>query len=143
MALEVVHADERQPVAIARPFAYATPTTSAPTSPGAVRDRDRIEVGEGERTVEPERLAGALHRLVDDADDRLGVLAARDLGHHAAEARVEVDLARDHVGEQLAAAAHDRRGGLVARRLDREDELVGLPSATLGRRRGAEAGRPT
>ncbi len=129
------------PVAIASPFAYATPTTSAPMSPGACVTAIASRLREGQRAVEPECGARALHRLVDDADDRLGVLAARDLGHDAAEAGVEVDLACDHVGEQLAPAPHHRCGGLVARRLDGEDELVDRPSAAS--RLGRRAGRPT
>ncbi len=95
-------------------------------SPGAWVTAIASRLREGQRGVEPERRARLLHRLVDDADDRLGVLAARDLGYDATEARVEVDLAGDHVGEQLAPAPHDGGGGLVARRLDREDELVGI-----------------
>ena len=41
------------PVAIASPFAYATPTTSAPMSPGRVRDRDRVELREVQRPSSP------------------------------------------------------------------------------------------
>ena len=50
--------------------------------------------------------------------------ARGDLRHDAAEGRVILDLAQHDVGEDLAAsvgvAAHDRRGGLVAARLDAE-----------------------
>ena len=142
--LEVVHADERQPGRHREPLRVRDAHHERADEPGPVRDRDRVESREGSGPSSPSAAPARSQRLVDDADDRLGVLAARDLGHDAAEARVEVDLARDDVGEQLAPAAHDRGGGLVARRLDREDELglrplVGDASAGVG----ARAGRPT
>ncbi len=85
---------------------------------------DRIERMVRQRPPAAENLPGTLQRLVNHADDRLGVLAARDLGHHATEARVKVDLARHNVGDECAGAAHDRGGRLVARGLDREDDGV-------------------
>ena len=44
-----------------------------------------------------------------------------DLGHDAAEARVQVGLRRHDGREHAAVVRHDGRSGLVARRLDAED----------------------
>ena len=46
---------------------------------------------------------------------------ARDLGHDAAEARMEVDLARDDRRHDVPTVVDDRGRGLVARRLDAQD----------------------
>lgn len=48
----------------------------------------------------------------------LHVRTARDLGHHATEASVLVELARHDRRQHVGAAQHDRRGSLVATRLD-------------------------
>ena len=78
--------------------------------------RDRGEVAE--------RDAGLSERVGDDRADELDVRAARDLGHHTTEARVQIDLAR-HDRRQHRAPVHDDRGRrLVARRLDTQDCLV-------------------
>jgi hypothetical protein len=65
----------------------------------------------------PEPAPGGLERGVDQRGERLDVRAARELGHHAAEALVHVDLAGDEVGEH-GLPVDDRDRGLVARRLD-------------------------
>ena len=66
-------------------------------------------------------------RPVDGRDHRLQVRPAGHLGHDAAEARVLVDAGGDRVGEQLV-PAHEPDAGLVAGRLDAEDQRV--PSST-------------
>ena len=67
----------------------------------------------------------AVERLVDHRRDQLEVAPRRDLGHDAAEARVQLGLRRDDVRDDLAVVGDDRRGGLVAARLDAEDHAVG------------------
>ena len=57
----------------------------------------------------------------DDGRDELEVPPRRDLGDDAAEARVQLGLRRDDVRADLALRGDERRGGLVAGRLDPED----------------------
>ena len=52
------------------------------------------------------------------------MLAARDFGDHAAEARVEIDLGGDDVRDERAVRAHKRRSGFIARGFDGEDERM-------------------
>ncbi len=47
---------------------------------------------------------------------------AGDLRNNSAESSVQVDLARHHRRQHLGAVSHDRGSGLIARRLDPEDE---------------------
>src|SRR6185312_17061788 len=71
-------------------------------------------------------------RLREDRRDQLHMGAARHLGHHAAEAGVQVDPARHHRREHRAAVLDHRGRGLVARRLDAEDERhARLASSTI------------
>ena len=53
-------------------------------------------------------------RGIDHACDHLDVLARGDLGHHAAEPCVKINLGRYLVGKQRAVGIHDGNGGLVA-----------------------------
>ena len=76
-------------------------------------DGDRVDVGE----LDARRVAGATQRR----DQRLEVRAARDLGHDATEAGVQIHRTRNRVGEQRR-AAHEADACLVARTLDAEDE---------------------
>ena len=58
-----------------------------------------------------------------DASTLADVRAAlADLGDDASELGVQVDLGRHHARHDVEAAEHQRRGGLVAARLDPEDE---------------------
>ena len=86
-----------------------------PQKSRTVRHRHAVEF------VRPHARIG--ERFGHDARYRHDVIARRDLGDDAAVAFVDVDLRRDHVGEDLS-AARDRARGLVARRLDREYEQV-------------------
>src|SRR5919201_259515 len=51
----------------------------------------------------------------------------RDFGHHSAVALVELRLRRDDVRADVSVLGHDRRRGLVARRLEPEDHLASAP----------------
>ena len=112
---------------------------------GTRRHADGGEVGRHER-VAAKIGARLRHGLLVHADNRLGVLAARDLGHHTAEARVEVNLRRDHVCTDVALAVDHGHGRLVTGGLDGEDQRcrggkttpdLGAP-LTGGRRPGAD-----
>jgi hypothetical protein len=64
--------------------------------------------------------------------------AGGDLGNHAAESGVFADLRQHDIGQNFAAAVletfHHRRGGLVAGRLDAEDDHFSLrPPLLQGR----------
>jgi hypothetical protein len=113
VAGEVVHGVERHPrgerVRLARREAHL----QRRAQPGSGGDRDGGDVGEVDLGA-PQR--GAHHR-----GHRLEVRPRRDLGHHAAEARVLVHARGQRVAEQDPARdqAHAR---LVARRLDAEDQ---------------------
>ena len=71
--------------------------------------------------------------------ERLHMGAGGDFRHHAAESRVFAHLAEDDVGQDFAApvfgALDHRRRGLVAGRLDAEDDhLLLRPSLFRGAR---------
>ena len=98
-------------VASAIALAALTPTSSAPASPGPWTAATA--------SISCERGAGldAAPRSITSLIE-LDVRAARDLGNHAAVARVQVDLARHDRRPHDAAVVDDRGRGLVARRLD-------------------------
>ena len=99
--LEVVDGDERHvPHQRQRLGRADTPTSSAPTRPGPTVAADGVDSASS--TVDS---PASTKRLGDDRDEQLDVGPAGDLGHDAAEAGVEVDL-----------AAHDRRQHRRARR---------------------------
>ena len=112
------------PVAIASPLAYATPTTSAPTSPGAcvtaIASRSAKGSGPSSPSAAPARsIASSTTPTIASVCLRLAISGTTP----PKRAWKSIWLATT-LDEQLAAAAHHRGGGLVARRLDREDELV-------------------
>ena len=84
---------------------------------GPYGDGDGVDVGELH--------SGRVARATQGGQHRLKVGAARDLGHDAAEADVQIHAARHLVGEQ-GGAAHDADARLVARALDAENQR--LPS---------------
>ena len=90
--------------------------------PGALRDRDRVDV--------VERRPRLAERLAHDRSDELEMSPRRDLGHDAAVARVQVGLGGDDVGANLPLLGHERRRGLVAGRLEPEDHPVSACSAS-------------
>ena len=97
-----------------RAFAAARPTSSAPISPGPRRHGDAVDV--------LERRARLGERLADHRRHELEVPPRRDLGHDAAVARVQLGLRGDDARADLAVVGDERRRGLVARRLDPEDQ---------------------
>ena len=101
------------PRAAASALAVATPTSSAPTSPGPCVTATRSTSS----SVAPASASAASTTGVD----QLEVVARGDLGDDAAEAIVDA-LRGDHVRADLAVARDDRGAGVVAARLEREDQ---------------------
>jgi hypothetical protein len=114
MGLEMVDADERDAPHERERLGRAQADEKRPHEPGPHRGGNRVDV----TAVD----AGLDEHLRDHRREQLHVGAARDLRHDAAEARVQVDLARDDRGEHRGATGDDRGRGLVARRLDAEDD---------------------
>ena len=102
--------------ASASALAADTPTSSAPISPGPI-----VHATASMRCVLD---AGLDDRPGDHRVEQVEVGAAGDLGHDAAERRVQVDLRADDARHDVAAAHHERRRRLVAARLDAEHERV-------------------
>ncbi len=128
MCREVVDAVERRPEGQREGLGGRDPHEQRAGQPRPAGDRDRVQVLE----VHPGLGAGPL----DCGHHRLQVRPARDLGHHAAEACMLLDAARDRIGQQ-GVAAHDANARLVAGRLDAQHQRP------VGRRRGGRrpAGR--
>jgi len=57
---------------------------------------------------------GLLEGVGQDRGEQLHVGAAGEFRHHSAIASVQVDLTRDHRGDDGGAALHDRGGCFVA-----------------------------
>ena len=109
-------------------FALESPTSSAPIRPGPWVAATS--------STSSRLAAGPAQGLVDDGVDQLEVMARGDLRHHPAEAGVLL-LRGDHVGADRAVLLQDRRAGVVAARLDREDahggEALGTSSSDPAR----------
>ena len=109
-------------------FAALTPTSSAPARPGP------WHAATASRS--PKLDAGLDQRVRDHRRDQLDVRPARDLGHHTAEARVQIDLARHHRGADVrpssttaaAVSSHDvsiPRMSVTPRLASSSDRLAG------------------
>ena len=112
MALEVVHADEREPRREGEPAGVVRAHEEAADEPRPDGRRDRVHLPEGDTRV--------AQRGVGDRVDRAQVLPRRDLGHDAAGGLMR-ELGADHVRADAAAILDDRDARLIAARLDRED----------------------
>ena len=102
----------------------------------ATRPRDRLRGGDADeqRADQPrplrhgdavdvvERRARLGERLADDRRDELEVAARGNLGDDAAVARVQIGLRGDDARANLPVLRDERRRGLVATRLDPEDQ---------------------
>ena len=136
--LEVMHRDERHARCGAEPLCKRDTHNERTNKAGACGDAHGREVGRGQR-VAAEVRAGLCHGLLVDAHDRLDMLAAGNLGHHTAKARVEVDGGGDHARAHGAVRVHHGHGRLVAGGLDREDQVAGggkrLPARGVARTR--------
>src|SRR3546814_9110244 len=61
-------------------------------------------------------------RLFDERGENLDMRARGDFGHHAAIGPVRRFLPREAVRDDRAVAAHERRGGFVARGFEAQDQ---------------------
>ncbi len=118
MRLEMVDGDQRLLAHQGDRLGGGQSDDHAADQPGTGRGRDAVEVVEA--------AAGLAHRAADQEVEDLHMGARRDLRHHAAEGRVVGDLREHDVRQDLAAPVrtpfHHRRRGLVAGRLDAEDD---------------------
>ena len=73
--------------------------------------------------------AGLDDRLGDDRHDRLDMGTAGDLGHNAAVALMDLDLARHDRGHDVGPLSHDGGRRLVTAGLDAEDTVGGHEAA--------------
>ncbi len=117
MPVEVVDRSERQPARPGERLRRGDADEEGTDQARAARHRDEVDV--------VERCAGIGERLANDRQHELEVPSRRDLGHDAPELRVEVGLRGDDVRADLAVVRDERRGGLVARGLEREDHATG------------------
>ena len=134
-----------------RKFAATWPCRWSTAANGSSpRRRDRLRAREAdEQRADQARALGGGHQLdlvqaaagprqglVDDGVDQLEVVARGDLGHDPAEAGVLL-LGGDHVGADRAVLLQDRRAGVVAAGLEREDahggEALGTSSSDPAR----------
>ena len=113
---EMVDAVERQPRRRGQSLRSRSADHEGAGQPRPSSDGERVEVVQSH--------AGIRERLLDHRADRLHVRAGGDLRHDPAEPHVLVHRCRDGVREQ-GAAADDAHAGLIARRLDAEDQRFG------------------
>ena len=116
---QVVDGDERQAAAVGQGLGGREPDEQCADQSRSLRDRHGIEIAQRRPRVG--------ERGLDDGDDELEVAPRRDLGHDAAEARVQVGLRRADRRPHVAVPRHDRRAGVVARGLDGEDHRPERP----------------
>ncbi len=119
VAEQVVDGHERQAAPVGQGLGRREPDEQGADQAGALRHGDGVDIGE--RRI---RLA---ERGLDDGHDQLEVAPRGDLGHDAAEARVQVGLRRANCAVDGAVPAHDGGAGVVAGGLDREDHRPERP----------------
>jgi len=120
MALEVVDRHERQAARERQRLRGREAHQERADQAGPLGHGHRLEV------VEPDARVG--QRTFHGRHDQLQVPARGHLGHDTAVRRVQGGLRGNDVREDGAAPRHDRRGGLIARRLDPEDHTGGSAS---------------
>ena len=147
VSLQMVHDDEGDVGAPGRALGEGHAHHERAHEPRRVGDRHGVQVAPAEARS-PQARRSDVERLVAHAADGLDMLAAGDLGHDAAEARVEIHLGRHHVRAQNSPAVDDGGGRLVAGRLDGQNERmicrdhVALPvGGDLGRPRARSTAR--
>ena len=123
VTLEMVDADHRHAPAEREGLRRRDPDEQRADEPGP--DVTATPASSG-----PSTPASASARL-DDRRDHLHVRPARQLGHHAAEGRVQVDLAGDDGRAHRQVLVDDRGRRLVARGLDRQQQPRHAAPATV------------
>jgi len=117
--LEVVHLHQRHPGLSGERRGLPAADPQAQRQPGPRRDGDGVDVAD----PQPGLGQRALHRAVDGALVRGG----RQLGHNAAEGRVQLGLRGQRPAEHAAVAADDGGARVVAGRFDPEDDAARVP----------------
>lgn len=114
--LEVIDGDEGDVADEREGLRHRRADHDAADEPGPARHCDAVEIGKAESA----RLERALHDHVEHVEMR----TRRDFRHDAAEGLMGFELRLDEVREnpRPALIGDDRRGGLVAARLDAEDD---------------------
>ena len=132
MPLDVVHGNERHREPEREALSFREADEQGADEPGAGRRRDR-------RDVEKAR-ARVGERTVEEGRQVLEMRAGRDLGHDASEAAMGL-LLRGHEGRARRARAVEKgHGGLVAGRLEAEDERLVPLHRDRNRRRALACG---
>ncbi len=114
--MQMVDRGERQPVRPRERLRGGDADEQRADEPRAARDADELEP--------VERCVRVGERLADDGHHELEMPPRRDLGHDAAEARVQVGLRGDDVREDLAVTRYDGGRRFVARSLQRKDHAT-------------------
>ena len=138
MALQVIDRHEGPPAAIAIALPAVRPTITPPIRPGPPVAATPASCP----TFKP----GVAQRRGDREIDLLDMGARGDFRHDAAEGRVLLHLAPDHVRQNFrrlaGAQAHDRGCGFVAARLDAENSDWRVVVATADSSKIWCSGRP-
>ena len=121
VAVEMVDGGEREPPRPRKCLGDREPDEQRTYKAGSLRHRHRFDV--------VQLCPRLLERGSNDRRDELQMTARGDLGHDASVPRVQIRLRGDDVREHLPLGRHERRGGLVARRLDAEDHPASACSA--------------
>ena len=141
--LQVVDRHQRQAVDPGERLGHGDPDQQRSGQSRPLGDGDGLE-------LRPIGNAGVAARLLEHRDHPAQMGARRDLGDDAAGRAVQGNLAGDDVGHDPAAVLDDGDGGLVARRLDREDAAAwrachAITAEISGRSasRARQGGRPS
>ena len=110
MPLDVMHADEGLGRGKCNRLRLRNAHKQRPDQAGAVRNRDGVHIRKGHLRCG--------QSLGNHGIDLLDVLSRGNLRHHTAVERVQRNLRRDHVGENLAPVLYNSRCGLIARGFD-------------------------
>ena len=113
VSLQVIHGRKRQPPRGRQRLRRRETDEQRADQPGTLRDRDQIDL--------VELAFRLLERVLHDEVDQPYVMTRGDLRHDATEALVH-ELRGDHVRAHLSPAPDHRRAGVVAARLDPQDE---------------------
>jgi len=109
---EVVHSRHRSGPGCGKAFGETDSHEQAPGETRAAGDGDEVEVVTAD--------TGTVKAQVKEVGQAFEVVSGGELGHHATELGVQVDLRVDDVGEDAPAAGYHRDGCLVAAGLDRK-----------------------
>ena len=123
MGLQVVDRQQRQPVDRSDGARRGQAYDQAADQARAGGRRDRRQLREGE--------PGLGHDPRDQPIEDLDMGARGDLGHHAAERRVLLELAVERFGQHRPVATHQGHGGLVAAGLDPEHHRAMIHASAI------------